>query len=259
MRFPHLLAPASLMTALALAGCTSGQTGSPDCVGPTACLCDTLYTAGTLLRVHVESSESGRLVAAVDSVFWTVSSDVTWLEVGDRIGGALTGQQPCRDEAVAPPARESDLLVLFSPGNTAGFPNCDDDLACVERDCRDLEEPELSDCWAACDSETEQICSEHRRAALLDGVFTFAVPWSEPLDFGGDKQLTQTDLELLRSPETCFERFPAAPAAPCNDVVTDDCSVARPLATTPPSAPSATWLGLLALAALARRVPRRRP
>lgn len=258
MRFPHLPTLASLTTALALGGCTSGQTGSPDCVGPTACLCDTLYTAGTLMRVHVDSSESGRLVAAVDSVFWTVGSDVTWIEVGDRVGGVLTGQQPCRDEAVAPPARESDLLVLYSPGSTAGFPNCNDNLACIERDCRDLEEPELTDCWAACDSQTEQICSEHRSAALLDGVFTFAVPWSEPLDFGGDKQLTQTDLEVLKTPEACLERFPTGPAPPCNDVQAGPCSIARPLPATP-SVHSAVWLGVLALAALGRRFPRRRP
>jgi hypothetical protein len=247
MRFSHL---ASLAVPLALAGCTSGQTGSPDCVGATECLCDTLYTAGTLLRVHVDSAEAGHLVAAVDSVFWTVYSDVTWVEVGDRVGGALTGQVPCAGEAVAVPARESDLLVLFSPGNAAGFPNCEEFFACAERDCSELAEPALTDCWAACDSETEQVCSEHRSAALLDGVFTFAVPWSEPLDFGGDRRLTQTELEVLKTPEACLERFPADPPPPCNDVQVGPCSVARP---APATSLAAAMLGLAVLALTAAR------
>ena len=146
MRPTHLLALACLISTLPLGGCLSGQTGSPDCAHPIACLCDTLYGNGTLARVRVESADADRIVATVDSVFWTVNSNVSLVEVGDRIGGPLYRPQPCGDELGEPPAAGRELLVLYNPGTTGNFPNCIEFHACAEQQCSGSSEPDLTDC-----------------------------------------------------------------------------------------------------------------
>ncbi|HYJ07375.1 MAG TPA: hypothetical protein VEX18_00160 [Polyangiaceae bacterium] len=258
----RLLRPLRLTFALAFAtlplGCLSGQTGSPDCVGPNACVCDTLYSAGILLRVRVESADADRIVAAVDSVWSTVYSGGEFVQVGDRIGGPVYRQQPCVDQPGELPAAGSELLVLYSSGSTGNFPNCAEFHACAEQQCGDLSEPDLTDCWATCDSETEQVCNEHRSAALLDGFFNFAIPWSEPLDFGAQHELSQSELEVLQTSEACLERFPADPAPPCNDTNAGPCTIAQSAPTSRAASPWSGWLAALAFAALVRRSARRR-
>src|ERR1041384_5638278 len=76
-----------------LGGCLSGQTGSPDCVGPTSCVCDMLCSAGALLRVHGESSGDGALVAVVDEVLGAVYGQPANVDVGDRIGGSIRSEE----------------------------------------------------------------------------------------------------------------------------------------------------------------------
>jgi hypothetical protein len=236
-------------------GCLSGQTGSPDCVGPRACVCDPLHSAGILLRVRVESADAERMVAVVDSVLSKVNSGIDFVQVGDRIGGPVSRHRPCVDQPGELPAAGSELLVLYSAGSIGNFPNCAEFHACAEQECRDLSEPDLTDCWANCDAETEQVCNEHRRAALLDGSFSFAIPWAEPLDFGAQHELHQSDLDVLETPEACLERFPADPAPPCNDSSMGPCTTAQsaPVSRT---SPWAAWLAALAFVALVRRCRR---
>lgn len=250
MRFLALLLT-GLPLALPLGGCLSGQTGSPDCVPPENCVCDPLLSAGSLLRVHVESADQERMVATVDAVFWTIYSDYDPVAVGDRIGGALLRLRPCDGPSAPPPAAESDLLVLYG----GGYLNCDANLACAESECSTLKEPELSECWTACDAKTQQTCTDQRNAELLDGVFSLAVPWTEPLQFGDGHELPQQELEVLETPETCELRFPGEPAPPCNDVQVGPCTVtpANAAGTAGSAQPALAWLSLVGLLVLLRR------
>jgi MYXO-CTERM domain-containing protein len=96
-------------------------------------------------------------------------------------------------------------------------------------------------------------CEQQRSEALLHGSFWWAVPWTEPLSFGGAYQLSRSELSVLFGQQSCLQRFPAAPAGPCDD--TPQCSV-----RTAPKVASWAWVLVLAAAALlvsARRVRRR--
>ena len=106
MRFGSLLTGCLVaLLALASVGCLSGQTGSPDCVGSTSCLCDRLYAGGVLLRVHGESQEPGKLVAVVDALL-SPSDQTLDLAIGDRVGGSVLAELPCA------PEREMPKLII---------------------------------------------------------------------------------------------------------------------------------------------------
>jgi len=99
---------------LALGACSSGQTGSPDCVGAMSCICDPLYGSGTLLRVHADSVQTDKLEATVEEVFASGygPSDVV---VGDHVAGSLLAEQPCGPQTGPSAVAGSELLVLFNP------------------------------------------------------------------------------------------------------------------------------------------------
>ena len=105
-----------LLLASALGGCLSGQTGSPDCVGPRSCVCDPLYGAGSVLRVRVESMTGDRLSTLILEVLPTTLGH-NELKAGDRIGGTATSAAPCATDTPIAPAEGDELLVLFSPGS----------------------------------------------------------------------------------------------------------------------------------------------
>lgn len=214
---------------LLLSGCLSGQTGSPDCVGATSCVCDTLYSGGALLRVHTELATEDALVAIVDEVLGDVDGQPAEVRVGDRIGGGFSRLEPCSVEGSPPPAEGAELFVLFNPGSDGGYPGCE--------------------------SETRQVCSEFRSAALLNGYFKFALPWEDELDFGAGHVLPRTESAALSSVEACWERFPLGPAPPCNDTNTV-CSVSHP-SSSPHGWPWAGAIIGLACVRLARRRARR--
>jgi len=115
MRQLFLLLLGSSLGLIALGGCLSGQTGSPDCVGPQSCVCDPLYGAGNQLRVRVESLRDGRLRAEVVEVLKREPGGVE-LAPGDRIEGSLGLAQPCSPEAPLAASEGAELFVLFSPG-----------------------------------------------------------------------------------------------------------------------------------------------
>ncbi len=216
-----------LSLALSISGCLSGQTGSPECVGPTSCVCDTLYGGGALLRVHAEMVDGGRLVAVVDEVLGSVYGGAD-VRSGDRVGGELTVQRPCAAEDVAP-LEGAELFALYYPSTQAAS--------------------------LSCDGKSEEACAEERSAALLSGGFSFVVPWAEELDFGAGHQLPLEDLAALESPEACWERFPLGEAPPCDDTIESGCRLSH----TPSSPFGSPWAGVLfgaALLAWARRARR---
>lgn len=110
----------AVLSSFLLGGCLSGQTGSPDCVAPTSCVCDTLFSGGELLRVHSEAAPQGTLVAVVDEVLGRVYDQPAEVRVGDRIGGSITQLQPCGQELDPAQLEGKDLFVLFIPGSEGG-------------------------------------------------------------------------------------------------------------------------------------------
>lgn len=250
----HLTALSSIgLLSAALGGCLSGQTGSPDCVGPTACVCDRLYGAGTPLRVRVESASDGRLNAVVEERFASElgTSD---LQVGERIGGVVDGAVPCAPEAPLDAPEGRELFVSFSPGFPHGSPNCSARFDCIDSRCASLDEPALSRCWESCGEQTRDSCEAARQAALLDGYYAWAIPWQDPLSFGAERELPLSDLSALSTSSRCLERFPADPAPPCQDTSTVTCA-AVPRAPTAP-APGVGWLVLAAAVGALFRVRR---
>ena len=247
-RFPCLLA-------IVLGGCFSGQTGSPECVEPISCLCDPLYAPGPLLRVHGESAdENGRLVAVVDEVFSLHPTDI---QVGERVGGAILQQKPCNLEYQGDPLVGAELFVMFSPGNQGGYPNCNAFSSCAAANCEGLAEPAVTDCWNTCSGQVEVTCEADRQAALLDGAFSWVVPWADTLDFGdawGEHRLAATDMAVLENVNTCLARFPAA-AAPCQDSSSGPCTISAP---SPERRDGEAWAGIAALLGMAAFVRRYR-
>lgn len=108
------------LSSFLLGGCLSGQTGSPDCVAPTSCVCDSLFSGGELLRVHSEAAPQGTLVAVVDEVLGSVYDRPAEVRVGDRIGGSVSQLQPCGQELGPAELEGKDLFVLFIPGREGG-------------------------------------------------------------------------------------------------------------------------------------------
>ncbi len=219
-----------------------------------SCICNPLYGYGTLLRVRAESFESGRLEATVQQAFTSADAGPSDLMDGDRVGGSIGAEQPCNPNAPSALQSGVELLVLYSAGSNGDYPNCSDFHACANADCSGLEEPALTDCWSSCETQTEQVCADHRSAALLDGYFAWAVPWQEPLDFGASHQLSTSEIDVLTSVDACFEHFPEPPPPPCDDTRTiTQCSAAPP----GPGAPAfGTWpllVGALALTWALRR------
>jgi hypothetical protein len=236
-----LLARALPCWLLSLAGCVSGQTGSPDCVGPTSCVCDPLYGAGSLLHVHVESAPDGKLQAVIDEIFPS-ELDRNPLRVGDRIGGTLSLNEPCSSQAPPDLAAGDEALVLFTPGTNGDYPNCAAFQACAAQQCANLAQPALNDCWQTCETQTRTSCDTAREAALSDGYYAWVLRWKDPLSFGASHELPLAELSVLSSTQSCLERFPADPLPPCQDTRSLTCAAGGSGAHAPGGALS--WLGL---------------
>lgn len=248
-RFGGVLVASVALGALPLGGCLSGQTGSPDCPGADSCVCGTLYGGGALLRVRGETATEGHLVAVVEEVLGSLYGE-TDVRVGERVGGYVGGHKPCALQETAP-LEGAELFVLHYPGIEGDYPNCDAFHACATKDCSGLAEPALSECWSDCDAKTAQSCRESRAAALLNGGFSFILPWGDELDFGGGHRLARSELDVLASSDACLARFPADPLPPCNDTA-GSCAVGQP-ASHRSSAPALALIAASAFIGLARR------
>lgn len=232
-----------------LVGCSSGQTGSPSCVnGGGSCVCSR-SNGETPLRVRVESYEAGRVVAVIEQTFATSSAN--GLIAGERVGGTIRGGRPCATEPVEADLAARELLVAYVPGAEGNFPDCSAFERCAATDCVSLSEPELTDCWNACAERTEASCAGIHRAALLNGVFSWAIPWTDSLDFGGGNELPASEVDVLASYDSCVERFPEPSAPPCDmRRSVEGCGTAR---GAPEQGGGAWLLGLVALVGGVRR------
>ena len=255
------LAPGSAfcVLALALGGCLSGQTGSPDCVGPTNCMCDPLYAPGPLLRVHGESADtSGHLVAVVDEVFALHPTDI---RVGDRVGGSIIREKSCDVGYHADPLVGAELFIMFFPGNQGGYPNCNAFQACAAANCEGLAEPDLTDCWNTCSTQVDAACETDRQAALLDGAFSWVIPWADTLDFGdadGEHRIATTEMAVLESSDTCQAQFPTPPGPSCQDTIdAGTCTIASSTAERRDSGAWPAIAALVGIIAFARRCRKR--
>jgi hypothetical protein len=248
MRFQLVL---GLGLSCGLSGCVSGQTGSPECAAAVSCVCDPVSGGGTLLRVRVEQGTAGKLAAVVEEVF-APPRDAHNVQVGERVGGAVLDEQPCASEAGSGLQVGSELLVLYDAGVGPNHLNCSTFQDCVGAECASLTEPGLSDCWMVCDSKTSAACGQQRAAALLDGAFSWAIPWGDTLSFGASRPLASSEISVLFSYGSCIERFPAPPARPCDDTPSAGACSAAPRASAPGGGGWALLLGLL----LARRLRR---
>jgi hypothetical protein len=135
---------------------------------------------------------------------------------------------------------------MFSPGNQGGYPNCNAFSNCASANCEGLAEPALTNCWNTCSGQVEVTCEADRQAALLDGAFSWVIPWADTLDFGdddGEHRIATTDMAVLESANTCLARFPAA-APPCQDTNAGPCTIA---AASPERRNGAVWVGIAAL------------
>jgi len=174
------------MLALGLTGCSSGQTGSADCAGPSSCVCDS-GAGGSLLRVQITQADAEHLeVTVVEPLSlgqFVSEAERAQLAPGAAIAGALVRTRPCSIGLnVGLPAEftaGSELLVDFSVGDTAA-----------------------------------------------DGAFGFAVPWQNTLEFGMGHSLPSADVSVLFDVNTCLDRFPANPVPPCDDTVSGFCAQA---------------------------------
>ena len=172
-----------------------------------------------MLRVHAENVGSGKLDAVVDEVF-APSDRAPDAQLGDRVGGSVLAERPCARGAPSTLQVGAELLVLYSAGVSRG----------------DRMQP--------------------RSAALLDGVFSYAIPWADTLSFGGSHELASAELSVLFTPESCLERFPADPAPPCNDTPAGSACSAAPRESGHASSSFALLVGLLLLGR-SRRAPAR--
>lgn len=239
----------TILLRAALVGCSGGQTGSPSCVnGGGSCVCRR-SNRETPLRVHVESYEAGRVVAVIEQTFAT--SGANGLIPGERVGGTIRGGRPCATEPVGADLAGSELLVAYVPAVEGNFPDCSAFESCAATECASFWEPELTDCWNACAERTEASCAGIHSAALLNGVFSWAIRWTDSLDFGGGNELPASEVDVLASYDTCVERYPEPTAPPCDmRRSAEGCGAAR---SAPEQGGGAWLLGLVALVCGVRR------
>src|SRR5689334_19915675 len=102
----------ALFACLAFVGCLSGQTGSPDCAGPTSCLCDALspWALNVLLRVRADSAGPDQLRATVVSVV-TPGEHLRGFVAAGHVGGYVFDRCGGTSTWIA----GQELLALYRP------------------------------------------------------------------------------------------------------------------------------------------------
>jgi MYXO-CTERM domain-containing protein len=226
-----------LVVGVAPSGCSSGQTGSAECVTPISCACELFV---------------GQVVARARFVEVDVANGVGTVELDEVRNPVVLGANPppgfrvsgpfaafalqrakavggCEDARSAPPVVDQPVLVTFSRSEY-------DKLGC-------------ENCPEACDPGCLGTSDPPPLAAEL-----WTLPWADAYDFGGTVVLS-TEVSSLTSFFQCSQRFPAM-VAPCDDTVTYEqgpfgCS------TAVSRRPSSGWGGLVALALAAALLRRR--
>lgn len=242
--------PRNVVVALlaGVVGCSSGQTGSPECVETYSCVCSRLNGGGAVARARVDSYGDGMLAVEVIDVVKPKESTAAnpyELEPGERLGGVLMETTPCAP-SVAELKPDTQLLVSYDSARAGDVDNCGPFQQCAESRCQNLNSMLLEECWQTCMTDTAATCDELRQAGLLDGVFNWAVPWGEQLDFGDGHRLASSEVSVLSDYQSCIERFPPPEPPPCNDSSGGlSCSAIGPRndATTGPRAALSVLLG----------------
>lgn len=162
---------------------------------------------------------------------------------------------PCAPSA-AEPTPDTELLVSYDSLRAGDVANCGPFQQCAESRCQGLSSTLLEECWQTCVTDTAATCDELRQAGLLDGLFNWAVPWGEQLDFGDDHRLGSSEVSVLSDYQSCIARLPPPAPPPCNDSSSGlSCSAigSRNEATSAPPAVLSVVLGAGVLLLLTRR------
>jgi hypothetical protein len=174
-----------------------------------------------LVRVRATAVADGFLQAELLEV--VQPNNTFQLQPGDVLGrigttpmgaGALINGGPCRGDRSGV-IEGAELLAYYHPdqrGSSGGYSNCEEYRSCAVSRCDALEK--RVPCQQECVAETDAICSDE---VLLNGYFSWAVPWGSEFDFGAGHTLASANISVLFDAETCRAAFPGPPALPCND------------------------------------------
>lgn len=249
-----------MLSALALAvllGCSSGQTGSPECAARESCVCTAL--AGKVMLTGTLATFENGSASVLITGFVSPSEWRDDLVLGDVIGGEAATSLGCDDPAPTQPAVGDEVFVVYARGGADRYPDCAEYQACTTSQCGapPTETSAAGASWDACDgqcvTDTREACSAHREDALLSGKLV-VLSRTEPQLIAGE-EIPDDELSEFHTREVCEARFPPPPSEPCDDVVeTESCSV-----TPGPGRSSAgvTLSALLVLVGCAARRSRR--
>jgi len=240
-------------------GCVSGQTGSPDCVGTTSCICDSVYSQrspvlfrGTVMSVGASAADK-HLTLTVEEL---VNPQHAWdIVVGDSVGGFYSSGPSCAPNGYLP-ALGDQVLAVYYRGDADHNPGCVEYQQCSSQNCGPRPsgtDPEWYACDTSCISDTFEICSLRRSEALATGTLWLA-KWEDEIELGKGYEIAAAELSILIFSEQCRERFPPPPNPPCNDSIKKTgCTIASSSLR-----PAPTWSLAVALAAAVGMARRRR-
>ena len=245
-----------LLAALGAIAYLSARPASADCVTSDSCVCQSQYPVGSeasfpsgaLVRVHATAVAPGFLQAELLELLGPTNTfDLQPGDVLGRLGTTSTGAgsiitgPPCSND-LSGLVVGAELLAYYHPSEpdrSGGYLACEQFRNCTAPRCDPIET--RAQCERACAEQTETVCREQ---ALLNGYFSWAVPWGSELDFGAAHRLASSDLAVLFDADSCRAAFPAPPAQLCND--TSGCAL---VSNESASGGAASGLLLLALCA----------
>ena len=225
-----------LLAALGATISLTARTAFASCLMSDSCVCESQYPVGseanppTGVLVHIRATAVAPGLLQAELLEVAGPSNGFELESGDVLGrlgttstgaGSLITGAPCGNDRSAVVVG-AELLAFYHPSEpdrSGGHLACEQFRSCAAARCGPI--AMRSQCEQGCAAETEAICSAD---ALLNGYFSWAVPWQPELDFGEGRRLAVSDLAVLFDVESCRAVFPVPPPTPCND--TGSCALA---------------------------------
>ena len=222
------LAVVSALVLAALVGCSSGQTGSPECAAQESCVCTAL--AGKVMLTGTLATLENGTASVLITGFVSPAEFRDDLVLGDVIGGEATTAFGCDEPAPTEPAVGDEVFVVYARGGADRYPDCAEYQACTTAECGapPTETSAAGASWDACDGQcvtaTRDACSAHREDALLSGTLVM-LPRTEPQLLAGE-EIPDDELSEFHTREVCEAHFPPPPSEPCDDVIENEsCSV----------------------------------
>lgn len=245
-----------LLAALGAVGCLSARTAAADCASSVSCVCDNQYPVGSeanppsgvLVRIRATAVADGFLQAELLDVVGP--SNGFELQPGDvlgRLGTTSTGAgsvitgTPCTHDRSGMVVG-AELLAYYHPSQpdrSGGYLNCEQYRSCAGPRCEPM--AKRAACEQACAAETGPIC---RDEALLNGYFSWVVPWGPELDFGAEHRIAKSDIAVLFDAGSCRAAFPAPPRQPCHDP--SGCALASGKSSSGGAGSGLLWVALCA-------------